>query len=205
LQSALREQVINWLSKGRENARRLIDLNWKVEDKDNLVVLENAKIPFVIFMHFGEKLIHLFVDTGVETATVDNATRLSMYRVLLILNRRTELVKFMLNGTNENITARVDLDVNSITKREVDEAMNVLLSSVYIMVKELNLEEQFHERVLERMYMMIESMEKEGKSRNEIMVFLTEKVGVKDDEAKSLMQNFSGQKFMSREEEEMYR
>ena len=205
MQSEIRQQVINWLSKGKENAHRLVELSWKIDDSDETLVLEHEKVPFIIFIQFKEKTTQLLADTGIETATIENKARLAMYRVLLILNKQMDKSKFMLEGTNENIMARIDLDNSTITRKELDEALNILLSSIYMMVEELNLQEQFHERIMERMYMMIDSMEREGKNQEEIITFLTRKTGVKEEEARALLRNVTGQSVMSREEEEMYR
>ncbi|MCL4332666.1 MAG: hypothetical protein M1162_04010 [Candidatus Thermoplasmatota archaeon] len=204
METSLKQQVINWLIKGKENAERLVDLPWKIEDNEGILSMENEKVPFVIYALFKEKTIQFLVDTGIETATISNKVRFATYRILLILNRQLDLVKFMLDGTNENLMARIDLENSNLTKKELDEAMNILLSSIYLMVKELNLEDQFNQRIIERMCLMIEGMEREGKSSQEILSFLTSKIGVREEEARNLLQNVNGTRVMSKEEEEMY-
>ena len=55
------------------------------------------------------------------------------------MNSQVAHVKFMIEGINENVVARVDMDMQKITKAELDEALNALLSSLYMMVRALHL------------------------------------------------------------------
>lgn len=182
------KQILSWLSVGNEGGGNLIDLKWSVKELDGAYHLDNEKVPFTIIMQFSDKkLVVIKLDTGIETATLDSADRLAIYRSLLILNNRLGKVKFLVEGLNENVVARVDMDLKKLTKIELDQALNVLLSSLYMMVKALNLEEEFNQKIVERMVMLVKDMQMHGKSRREILEFLKERIGFKEDDAKRIV------------------
>lgn len=116
----------------------------------------NDKIPFTMFLTFNDdNTLNLLIRTGIETATIDNQERLTVYRVLLILNKRVEMVKFMLDGINEEVVAREDMVTDTLTKDEINAGLNAILTAFYLMVQALHLEDQFNSQIIERTYMMI--------------------------------------------------
>ncbi|MCL5800668.1 MAG: hypothetical protein M1341_05075 [Candidatus Thermoplasmatota archaeon] len=201
----LGDEIVKWFSDGTDDAKRLINLKWDIRKADEVVYLTNGKVPFVIMLSADDGTVHVTVDTGVETAVLELRNRLSVYRTLLIINRRVELVKFMLDGLNENVFARVDLERTVLTKDIMDEALNVLLSSLYYAIKALKLEEQFSTQVMERITMMIQDMQKEGKSRKEIETYLVTKAGIEEDEARKLIDQVLGASAGEQGTESMYR
>ena len=201
----LGDEIVKWFSDGTDDAKRLINLKWDIRKADEVIYLTNGKVPFVIMLSADDGTVHVTVDTGVETAVLELRNRLSVYRTLLIINRRVELVKFMLDGLNENVFARVDLERTVLTKDIMDEALNVLLSSLYYAIKALKLEEQFSTQVMERITMMIQDMQKEGKSRKEIETYLVTKAGIEEDEARKLIDQVLGASAGEQGTESMYR
>lgn len=184
---SVKEKVIEWLSDGKENAKNLVDLPWKLSEDPYHLIMENENVPFAFLLGFHPDTIHITVRTGIETAVMDSMVRLNTYRTLLILNQRIDISKFMLFGMNEEVISRVDLAVERLTKSELNLGLNILLSSLYMMVRALKLEEQFNKQVAVRMHMMIEDMVGQGKSKEEIKVFLTDKVGINKDEAEKIV------------------
>ncbi len=201
----LGDEILKWFSDGTDDAKRLINLKWDIKKADEVVYLTNGKVPFVLMLSADNGTVHVTVDTGVETAVLELRNRLSIYRTLLIINRRVELVKFMLDGLNENVFARVDLERSVLTKDIMDEALNVLLSSLYYAIKALKLEEQFSTQIMERITMMIQDMQKEGKSRDEIETYLVSKAGIEEDEARKLIEQTLGTSAGEQGTESMYR
>ncbi len=109
-----------------------------------------------MFLTFNDdNTLNLLIRTGIETATIDNQERLTVYRVLLILNKRVEMVKFMLDGINEEVVAREDMVTDTLTKDEINAGLNAILTAFYLMVQALHLEDQFNSQIIERTYMMI--------------------------------------------------
>ncbi|MCL5793470.1 MAG: hypothetical protein M1138_01365 [Candidatus Thermoplasmatota archaeon] len=186
-------QVIQWLAGGDETSTNLVDIPWKVRDLDNFLVLESDKVPFSLFLSFEEKIVKIFFRTGIETAVLENQPRLAIYRTLLLLNRQIDLVKFMLDGMNEEIVSRVDLELEGLSKAELNEGLNTLLSSIYLMIRALKLEEQFQSEVTQRMVMMVQDMINQGKSRDDIENYLVAKVGLNKEDAEILLNRLIGQ------------
>jgi hypothetical protein len=186
-------QVIQWLAGGDETSTNLVDIPWKVRDLDKLLVLESDKVPFSLFLSFEEKTVKIFFRTGIETAVLENQPRLAIYRTLLLLNRQIDLVKFMLDGMNEEVVSRVDLELEGLTKAELNEGLNTLLSSIYLMIRALKLEEQFQAEVTQRMVMMVQDMINQGKSRDDIENYLVAKVGLNKEDAEILLNKLIGQ------------
>lgn len=181
------EKIIGWLTEETESAKRLIDLKWDVKQAGNIFTLKNENVPFTVLLHFTDTTVRIFVDTGIETATLQSSVRLSIYRTLLILSRQSELVKFMLDGINENVFARVDLELFNITRKEFDDGLNTLLSALYVMVKALKLEDQFNKKITDRMVATIMDLHQEGKSKEDIVKFLVERIGFAEKEAEKMV------------------
>ncbi len=186
-------QVIQWLAGGDETSTNLVDIPWKVRDLDKFLVLESDKVPFSLFLSFEEKIVKIFFRTGIETAVLENQPRLAIYRTLLLLNRQIDLVKFMLDGMNEEVVSRVDLELEGLSKMELNEGLNTLLSSIYLMIRALKLEEQFQAEVTQRMVMMVQDMVNQGKSRDDIENYLVAKVGLSKEDAEILLNKLIGQ------------
>ncbi len=190
--SVSKEEVLSWLGGKDESSGNLVDIPWEIKKYENHLVLENEKIPFSIFLMFDGGVMRVYLKTGVETAVMDSEARLGIYRVLLILNRQIDLVKFMLDGIHEEVISRVDLELDSLSKNELNEGLNLLLSSIYLMVKTLNLEEQFQTRITERMLLMVQDMVKSGKSKVDIEKYLVEKIGLSKGESDSILTQIMG-------------
>ena len=198
-----KEQVLKWLAGGDEASGNLIDIPWKISEFDHYVMLESDKVPFSIFLSFDERVLRIFFRTGMETAVLENQPRLAVYRNLLLLNRQVDLVKFMLDGVNEEVVSRVDLELHVLSKEELNEGLNTLLSSIYLMVRALKLEEQFQAQVTQRMTMMVQQMVNQGKSREDIRNYLVNKVGLSMDDAIILLNRLIGT-YSDRDESGLY-
>ena len=165
---------------------------WKIQQFQNYAILENDKVPFSVYLIFENDIMRIFLKTGIETAVLENQDRLSIYRTLLLLNRQLDLVKFMLDGMNEEVVSRVDLELDALSKNELNVGLSTLLSSLYLMVKALKLEDEFQAGVVERMVLMVKDMLKQGKSTDEIKEYLTEKMGLTADQAQSVIDQIVG-------------
>lgn len=200
--SSVQDSVIQWLQTPG-SGKSLIDLEWSVKRTGNIFIIQNEKVPFTILLVFGEKTMNLIVDTGIETAVLENQKRLTLYRSLLILNRQVELVKFMLDGMNENVFARVDIELEGVTRNIMDESLNTLLSALYLMVRALNLEDEFNKMVVDRMVDTINTMSSEGKSRDDIVKYLVEHVGFPQKDAERVVDEILQK--ASTESDDLYR
>jgi hypothetical protein len=84
----------------------------------------------------------------------------------------------------------------SLSKTEFNDGLNTLLSSIYLMVRALKLEEQFRAGITQRMIMMVQNLISQGKTRDDIMKFLTSNMGLPKDQAEAVLKEIMG----SREE-----
>ncbi len=186
---ATSDEILSWFKSGDEKSQALIDLKWNITAIGDYTVLQNDKIPFTLYLNFenDKNTMHILVRTGIETATIENQPRLTIYRALLILNQRVDLVKFMLDGINEEVVAREDLTMDLLTKNDLNSSLNILITSFYLMVQALNLEDQFNQQIMERTFTMIKDMADHGKTRDEIKDYLKSTVGLQDDEAEKLI------------------
>ncbi len=190
--SVTKEDVLGWLGGKDESSGNLVDIPWQIRKFENNLVLENEKVPFSIFLVFEQGFVRIFLKTGIETAVLENQERLGVYRVLLLLNRQLDLVKFMLDGMQEEVITRVDLELESLSKAELNDGMSMLLSSIYIMVKSLKLEDQFQQGITQRMLFMVQDMIKAGRSKEEIMKYLVEKIGLSKTESQNIVAQLVG-------------
>ena len=182
-------EILQWLRQGNESTQRLIDLKWKITKAGGGYFLESEKVPFTLQLGFlgEEQLLEIKLDTNIETATMESRDRLGTYRALLILNSQIKKVKFMLEGLGENVVARADIDLPTITKNELDNSLSLLLSSLYLMVRVLHLEEEFNQQIVERMLMLVKELQAKGKNEKEIVDYLVHDVGFKDEEARKIV------------------
>ena len=183
------DNIVGWFKTGNEKSQALIDLKWNLTTVGDYILLQNDKIPFMLYLNFenDKNTMHILVRTGIETATIENQPRLTIYRTLLILNQRVELVKFMLDSINEEVVAREDLTMDTLTKDDLNAALNTLITAFYLMVQALKLQDEFNEQIIERTYMMIKDMLQQGKTRDEIKKYLKETIGLGDEEAEELI------------------
>jgi hypothetical protein len=88
----LKQTVVSWLSSGKEDAKTLIDLKWKLKWDRWHLILENERIPFNFLIGFHEEALHITLDTDMETAVMDTTQRLAIYRVLTV-NAMAEIAR----------------------------------------------------------------------------------------------------------------
>ena len=184
----LKENVLEWLKAGSDDATDIVDLPWSIKEiKENYYVAEHPKMPFLLNVVFSDNFVYLIISTGIETASLESQERLKMYRILLLLNEKINLLKFTLSGMNEEIVIRVDLDRKSLGKGEFNDALTALLIGLNEMVSALNIEKEFQEAVFERIALMVLDRLSKGASNEDILLFLVKKVGLSREDAKALL------------------
>ena len=188
MEDTLESRIIEWLKEGYDGARDIVDLPWTVtKTGPDRYIAEYPKMPFVLNLIFDEGFVYLLVPLGIETLTLPNDEKLKIYHALLRLNGHINLLKFTLSGMNDEIVLRVDLDKKTLGKGEFNDALTVLLLGLNYVVQVLGLEEDFAQSVFERVIgMVLERIEK-GATKEELMKFLTVKVGMSQEEAKTLL------------------
>ncbi len=136
---------------------------------------------------FSNNFVHLIIPTSLETYGMDESDKLYVYHTLLELNERIYMMKFSLSKPNDSVNIRVDLDKASLSKEEFNDALTALAIGLLSGVSALGLEEEFVEKMFDRIIeMLLERIEK-GYTYEQLMEFLTVKVGLDGKEAKELL------------------
>ncbi len=187
MNNSMMSQIAQWLKEGRDDAEDLVDLPWKVEIEDGTLEAQHPKIPFILYVREDENFIRLRVYTGIETALWNQEERLNITRTLLILNANVDLLKYVLEGLNEEVVLRIDLDKSSFKKKVFEDALVALLTGLYLMVRALKMEEEFSQQLLERVIGMVRERMEAGATRTDIINFLTQTVGLKRNEAEEIV------------------
>ncbi len=184
----IEDTVLGWLRAGRDDAEDPVDLPWSVKEVGKgQYVAEHPKVPFLLNVLFPDGFVRLAVPSGIETIAMNLEERVKTYHALLVLNERLNLIKFTLSGVNDEVTLRVDLDEKTLGKDEFNDALTALLVGMGVLMDTLGLSEQFNEAIFERIALMVLERIKKGASEEEIVKFLTQKVGMKPEEAEALL------------------
>jgi len=181
-------QVLEWLRTGSEDAADIVDLPWDVKEVERgMYIAEHPKMPFTLVVMFSNNFVHLVIPTSLETYGMDESDKLYVYHTLLELNERIYMMKFSLGKPNDSVNIRVDLDKASLSKEEFNDALTALAIGLLSGVSALGLEEEFVEKMFDRIVeMLLERIEK-GYTYEQLMEFLTVKVGLDGKEAKELL------------------
>ncbi len=184
----IEESILGWLREGDDSAPDIVDLPWVVNPvRDNVYLAEHPRLPFTLLLVFSDEFVQLVVPLGLETLSMSTGDRLRVYHTLLKLNDDINLLKYTLSGMNDEVTLRVDLDKKTLGKDEFNDALTVLLIGLQAAVTNLGLEEEFANEVFERLVGMVVSRLEKGATEEELMRFLTQKVGMPEKDAKELL------------------
>lgn len=180
--------VLKWLKEGDDNAKDIVDLPWAVSPvQDHVYLAEHPRLPFTLLLVFSDEFLQLVVPLGLETLSMNTDDRLRVYHALLKLSDDINLLKYTLSGMNDEVTLRVDLDKKTLGKDEFNDALTVLLIGLQAAVTNLGLEKEFANEVFNRLVGMIVSRLEKGATREELMQFLTKKVGMLEGDAEKLL------------------
>ncbi len=181
------DDIEKWLVEGTEDAQDLVDLPWKVIREGNTLQAQHPKIPFILYVTEDMKFIRLRVFTGIETAVEDVKERLKIARTLLILNGSVDYLKFALEGLNEEVVLQIDLGKKYFSKELFEDAIASMVTGLYLMVKALDIEEEFKEQLFMRLIGLIKERLSEGATKDDLIDFLINRVGLKKRDAEQIV------------------
>ncbi len=181
------DDIEKWLVEGREDAQDLVDLPWKVRREGNTLQAQHPKIPFILYVTEDMKFIRLRVFTGIETAVDDVKDRLKIARTLLILNGSVDYLKFALEGLNEEVVLQIDIGKKYFSKGLFEDAIASMVTGLYLMVKALDIEEEFREQLFMRLIGLIKERMSEGATKDDLIDFLINRVGLKKKDAEQIV------------------
>ncbi|WP_297500174.1 DNA-binding protein [Thermococcus sp.] len=186
-------QVLGWLRAGRDDAEDIVDLPWDVRELENgLYLASHPKMPFDLLVSFDDTFVHLAVPLGLETYPLNNEDKVKVYHTLLRLNGGINLMKFSLEGMNDEVYLLADLDLKSLSKDEFNDALTALLFGLLTAVSTLGLEEEFKQSLMERVVAMVYERIRQGKKREELLDFLVSRVGMEKKDAEALLNELTG-------------
>ncbi len=182
-----KEEITQWLTSGSDKSEDPIDLIWNVREENGTLIADHPKVPFSLYISIDTHFVRMSVFTGLNTALLDPVQRLDISRKLLFLNDRIDLVKYVIRGINEEIVLRSELDLIAIAKKEFDDVLTGLITALFLMVKEFKLEEQFNKELSERVILMIKERMEKGATKQDLLDFLVNKVGMDSNSADKLL------------------
>ena len=185
------KMIKEWLVQGTPNAQNLVDFPWEVEaiDKNTLkAVHPRFPIEIDILCSDEAKSIRATILTPLETINLDNASRVKLYRKLLRLNNMP-LAKYMLYGDEDSIGVAVDLSTFTLGKKEFNDALAFLISGLVTVAKEFGVEETIYMEMAEELAKLVARHFEEGWSRDKLIDYLVNIVGMKKEEAEEFLRN----------------
>ncbi|NPA75535.1 MAG: DNA-binding protein [Euryarchaeota archaeon] len=185
---AIEAKVLDWLMSGNDDASDVVNLPWKVEEiEKGVYTAEHPSVPMHLMVMFSERFVHLIVPTTIETDSMEENERMDVYKKLLMLNERIHMMKFAIGEPNGQIRLLVDLDKETLGKDEFNDALTSLVIGVLAGVMALGIEEEFVQKVFARIVSMLVEKIQKGASEEELMEFLTVKVGMDVRDARDLL------------------
>ncbi|MGC8496955.1 MAG: DNA-binding protein [Thermoplasmata archaeon] len=182
-----KEEITQWLTSGSDKSEDPIDLIWNIREENGTLIADHPKVPFSLYISIDTHFVRMSVFTGLNTALLDPVQRLDISRKLLFLNDRIDLVKYVIRGINEEIVLRSELDLIAIAKKEFDDVLTGLITALFLMIKEFKLEEQFNKELSERVILMIKERMEKGATKQDLLDFLVNKVGMDSNSADKLL------------------
>ncbi len=180
--------VEEWLRSGRPDADNLIDFPWEIEKEDGVLVAVHPKFPLRIRLVCSEdaKSIRASTWLAIPTIVKPNETRLILYRKMLRMNT-IPLAKYMLVGDEDYIGAAVDLSIESLGKKEFNDALAFLLTAINSIASEIGETEELYRQMLEELIRLVKKHFEEGWGWDKMVRYLVEYVGMNREEAEGFL------------------
>ncbi|OYT44385.1 hypothetical protein B6U90_05445 [Thermoplasmatales archaeon ex4484_6] len=186
--------IETWLREGEEGAEHILDYPWDTEVKPvegpvprEAIIATHPKIPFNIEVVVSKHFTNLVINPLIPTDAIDAEERMRLYKKLLHLNTELNLMKSGLVGYDDQPVIQVDLDLQSLSKHEFDDALTLLIVGSQNLINMLGLEEKVQEFMLERFRQFVAIKLSEGESNDDIMDFLVNRGGLDSDIAEQLI------------------
>jgi hypothetical protein len=187
------EVIATWLKEGEDGAENLLEYPWDVTVNKlegtierEVIIAQHPKIPFNIEVVISKHFTNLVINPLIPTDAMDAEERMRLYKKLLHLNTDLNLMKAGLVGYDDQPVIQVDLDLESISKHEFNDALTLLIVGAQNLIILLGLQEKVQELMLERFKQMVALHLASGSSEDDIMDFLTNRGGLETEVAKQI-------------------
>ena len=185
---ATKEDIIKWI-KEKGDGELILDKDWTVEEgeDENTLFASLEDTNFTIGILFKDGMAELILFTDLETATLSKDERLELYRKMLILNDEEYMVKATLYGRDDEIVFRSDLDLVSLSRKELDDAVAFIMLAALRLEKILGMDENEEEEAVRQLIEFIADT-LQTKSEKEVIRIVAEKTGISEEEAKDIVE-----------------
>jgi len=187
------EKFTKWLSIGKEDADKLLDMPWDITVKEGLkediITATHPKIPLPLKIYVSKYFANLYMDPGVPTDAMTVEERMRAYKKLLYMNADLNLMKTSLVGEEQRVVLMVDLDLVCLNKNEFNDALAALSLGVRRVIDSFDLEAELSRQMFDRAVEMVCEKVKEQESKEDIVDFLIHRVGMNEEYADDFIKN----------------
>ncbi|MDG6220714.1 MAG: hypothetical protein QCI38_04615 [Candidatus Thermoplasmatota archaeon] len=197
------EKFSEWLESEKKGSKSMVDEKWTVEvDAENSQLRASSIFsPFLLKIDIYKDLdgahktayANIVVDTGLATSALTIDKKMNTYRKLLILNDRSQMVKYTLNGMDEVVNIRTDLDLANLNKSEFNDALMHTISAGVTLATTLGFEEEYEEGWMKAIVATFVTDIVEGKRTMEgVKDKLVKTLGFEDEAASQMVEIIEG-------------
>jgi hypothetical protein len=187
------EIISTWLKEGEDGADKLLDYPWDIEIKPvegpierEVVIATHPKIPFNVEVVVSKHFTNLVINPLIPTDALPAEDRMRLYKKLLHLNTDINLMKAGLVGYDDQPIIQADLDLESISKHEFNDALTLLIVGAQNLINILGLQEKVQNFMVERFRQFVALKLESGETEDDILDFLINRGGLEKDVAKEL-------------------
>jgi len=185
------DKVEKWFKEGEDSANELLSLPWEIviddSEKGKVLVAKHPKVPFEINAVFGTEIIKLGIVTNLETDFLEPIERLKIYKLLLVMNQESSLIKIGLSGLESTIIVGSDLDTSSLGREEFNDALSAVVMGTYSVYKMMGKEDVLNQIAFQKVIELALSQLNTGEKPGEVVSYLSEKVGMDAQSAEQLV------------------
>lgn len=187
------DKFMKWLKDGKEDGEKLLDMPWDISvkegSKENIITATHPKIPLPLKIYVSKYFANLYMDPGVPTDTMSVEERMRAYKKLLYMNADLNLMKTSLVGVEQRVVLMVDLDLVCLNKSEFNDALAALSLGVRRVIDAFDLEEELSVQMFDRAVEMVCEKIKSKESKEDIVDFLVDRVGMNEEYTDEFMKN----------------
>ena len=188
-------KIGTWLKEGKEDSKTILGIPWDTEVQRNeeieqdIILATHPKFPYRIGISIAKQFASLHIDPGILTDALDVKERMRIYKKLLHINTEFNQMKTGLLGIEDQIIISVDLNLFSLSKTEFNDALTLLVMGAARMIEDLGLTEDLSASMMERNAGLIMQKLAKGETREEVLEFLIQRVGLNREYAEKLLEN----------------
>ena len=189
--------IEEWLKKGDDNAKKIINLPWNVirsEEENGINLFASyPRFPFTLLFRIDNYNTVIALDMKFPTDSLNVQDRLDIYRKLLLLNGEIPYSKFSLVGDDLNVVIVSEIETSKVDRDMLNDRMEAILNSAYKMAQALNLQEELQQVMLENIVATVKEKIEKGASKDNVMEYLITKLKISSDMAEKIVEEVEKQ------------